>query len=131
MLSIFEKNIGTSAVNFYLGGYGDFDNFAYDCCKAYQKTNPNVSLKLITPYITLSYQRNHLTHQVNRYDDIIYPEIEDKPLRLAILYRNKWMVEKADCIICGICHPWGGAYKAYQYAKQKRKKIYNITGKEL
>lgn len=131
LLAFLEEKIGDNPADFYLGGYGAFDNFAYDCCKKYKKSHPNVSLILITPYMSVEYQRNHLEYQKKQYDEILYPEIEDKPLKFAISYRNKWMVEQADYLICGISHDWGGAYKTYQHAKRKNKPIWNLTGKEF
>ena len=131
LLNFFEENIGDLATDFYLGGYGEFDDFAYECCKKYKTTHLRVSLIFVTPYITVDYQKRHLKLQKERYDEIIYPGIEDKPLKLAICYRNKWMIEKADYFVCGISHEWGGAYKTYQHAKRKRKMIFNITGKEF
>ena len=131
ILNFLEEKVGNGFADFYLGGYGEFDNFAYECCKKYKETHRNVSLIFITPYITVEYQKNHLQYGKMVYDEIIYPEIEDKPLRFAISYRNQWMVEKADYVICGIDREWGGAYKTYQYAKRKNKYIYNITDKQL
>ena len=127
--ALLEKIVGDSAADMYLGDYGDFDSLAYNCCKKYKETHPNVSLIFITPYITPGYSRNHLEIQKGKYDAIIYPEIEDKPLKFAISYRNKWMVERADCVICGIMHKWGGAYTSYQHALRKKKAIYNIVDK--
>ena len=75
----------------------------------------------VTPYITLQYRKNHLDFIKGNYDLIIYPEIEGKPLKYAITYRNRWMVERSDALICGIDHSWGGAYKAYKYAKKQEK----------
>ena len=131
ILAFLEEKVGDKPADFYLGGYGSFDAFAYDCCKKYKATHPDASLIFITPYMTVEYQKNHLDYQKKRYDDIIYPEIEDKPPRFAITYRNRWMVEQADYVICGINHYWGGAYKTYQYAKRKKKYIYNVTDKEI
>ena len=131
LLAFLEEKIGDNPADFYLGGYGAFDNFAYDCCKKYKKSHPNVSLILITPYMSVEYQRNHLEYQKKQYDEILCPEIEDKPLKFAISYRNKWMVEQADYLICGISHDWGGAYKTYQHAKRKNKPIWNLTDKEF
>ena len=54
---------------------------------------------MITPYMTVEYQRNPLAYQKDKYDAIIYPEIEGKPQKFAISYRNKWMVDKADCVV--------------------------------
>ena len=65
------------------------------------------------------------------YDSIIYPEIENKPKRYAITYCNRYMVEKADFVVAYITHDWGGAYKTYKYAKQKKKEILNISGEEF
>ena len=131
LLEILETVVKDEPVELYLGEYGDFDALAYDCCKKYQATHPRVSLIFISPYITLSYQKTHLAYQKERYDGILYPEIEDKPLRFAIVYRNRWMVDKADVVICGIAHDWGGAYKTYRYAKKKGKEIYNISNTDI
>jgi len=110
----------------YLGGYGEFDSFAYDCCKKYKETHPNISLVFVTPYLTTDYQCNHLQYQETRYDSILYPEIEDKPKRYAITYRNKYMVEKADYVVAYVSHNWGGAYTTYRHAKRKHKEIFNL-----
>ena len=85
MLALLDEVIGRGAVDFYLGGIGGFDSFAYDCCKKYKQTHPDARLIFVTPYITENYQREHLQQQRERYDEIIYPEIEDKPLRFAVL----------------------------------------------
>ena len=73
------------------------------------------------------YQHNHLRFQKTMYDSVLYPEIENKPKRYAILYRNKYMVEKADYVIAYVSHNWGGAYSTYQYAKRKGKNIFNLA----
>lgn len=110
----------------YLGGYGGFDNFAYECCKKYKETHSRVSLVFVTPYISIEYQRNHLEFQKGMYDNIIFPDIENKPPKFAIIYRNKYMIEKADYVIAYIDHAFGGAYTTYKYAKTKKKEIYNL-----
>lgn len=124
LLGFFEETVGNRAADMYLGGYGNFDAFVYDCCKQYQKTHPNVSIYLITPYITPQYQEKHLKHQKSLYDGIIYPEIEDKPPRFAISYRNRWMVERADLVVSGVERAYGGAYQTYRYAKRKNKPVF-------
>ena len=126
ILAFLEEKVGDKPADMCLGGYGDFDSFAYDCCKKYKETHPNVLLLFITPYMTVEYQQNHLEYQKTRYDDIIYPEIEDKLPRFAISYRNKWMVEKADYVVAYVDHDWGGAYTTYKHAKRKGKFIFNL-----
>lgn len=131
ILSYLNEWIGEQAAELYFGGYGDFDHLAYRCGKKYQATHPMVSLIFITPYMTISYQANHLKGIQKQYDDIVYPPIEDKPPKLAILYRNQWMVDQSDLIVFGIEHEWGGAYQTYHYAKGRKKRILNIAEKEL
>ena len=75
-----------------------------------------MSLVFVTPY--LNFENSNLM-----YDYVIYPEIEDKPLRFAITYRNRYMVEKAEYIIFYLNREWGGAYQSYKYAKQKKKDL--------
>lgn len=126
ILDFLEENIGDSFVELYLGGYGAFDRFAYDCCKKFQTSHQNVKLIFVTPYINGNCRESN-------YDAIVYPEIEDKPLKFAISYRNKWMVQKADYVIAFIERSFGGAYQTYKYAKNmgkkyltSRKKMYKV-----
>ena len=130
ILSFFEDKVGNQPADMYLGGYGDFDNYAYSCCKKYKETHPDISLVFVTPYLTVEYQRNHLDYQQTRYDSILYPEIEDKPPRFAISYRNKYIVEKADYVVAYVDHDWGGAYTTYKHAKGKGKEILNLASFE-
>ncbi len=120
LIDILEREIGTCSAKMYLGGYGGFDSFAYTCCKKFKNQRPNVSLVFITPYLKVD------PILAQNYDSVIYPALEDKPKRYAIGYRNKYMVEKADLIIAYINHDWGGAYKTYEYAMRKGKRIINL-----
>ena len=127
ILAFLEQKVGDQPADMYLGGYGEFDSFAYDCCKKYKAEHQNVSLVFVTPYMTVDYQKNHLDCQKARYDFILYPEIEDKPKRYAITYRNRFMIEKADFVVAYVSHDWGGAYTAYKYAKRKGKEVFNLA----
>ncbi|MBQ9803148.1 MAG: hypothetical protein IJW51_08805 [Clostridia bacterium] len=131
ILSLLTELVGDRHAELYLGGYGSFDAFARKCGKKFQKTHPNTKLVFIPPYITIDYQKNHLNAEKDLYDEILYPSLEDKPLKFAILYRNKWMAERADCVIAYITHDWGGAYQTYKHAKRQNKPLYNISDNEL
>lgn len=127
ILAFLEEKVGDMTVELYLGGYGDFDDFSYDCCKKYKAMHPSALLVFVTPYITVEYQKNHLEYQRSRYDLILYPDIENVPKRLAILYRNRYMIDKADYVIAYVKYDWGGAYQTYKYAKRKGKVIFNLA----
>lgn len=120
LLAFLEATVGDRDADMYFGGYGNFDRFSYNCGKKYKKNHPKVNLLLITPYI------DRPIYKEDAYDGIIYPGIECKPARFAIIYRNRWMVENADYVIAYVNHTYGGAYTTYQYAVKKRKHIYNL-----
>ncbi len=44
ILAFLEEKIGDKFADMYLGGYGGFDDFAYDCCKKCKETHPNISI---------------------------------------------------------------------------------------
>ena len=119
-LSILERNVGDEPVEFYLGGSGGFDAFALECCKKYREVYKNALLVYVSPYIEVKGIQQG-------YDAVIYPEIEKKPLRFAVVYRNRYMIDKADMVVAFISRPFGGAYKTYSYAKRKKKKIFNLA----
>ena len=126
ILGFLLKKIGDRSACLYFGGYGNFDRFAYECCAKYKKMHPCVELVLVTPYITPEYQRSYLNERKREYDAIVYPEIENRPPKYAIVYRNRWMVEKSDVVICAVKHSFGGAYRAYSYAVRLGKSVYNL-----
>lgn len=68
-----------------------------------------------------------LKDKQEKYDMIIYPNIENVPARFAISHRNRWMVDVSDFIIAYINHNYGGAYSMYAYAKKRSKEIFNIA----
>ena len=122
IFEILQQNIGNEAAEIYLGEHGAFDEFAYYCCKKYKQMHKNVSLVFITPYMLSKCPKR-------RYDYIIYPEIEDKPIRFAISYRNKYMIQMADFVIAFVEREWGGAYQSYKYAIRKGKVVFNLAPK--
>lgn len=124
VLDFLETVLQGKDVYFYLGEYGAFDAFAYKCAKRFKLKQPNAKLVFITPY--LDFNHKCFSHIGDEFDEIIYPELEDVPLKFAISQRNKWIVNKSDLLICYIAHNYGGAYSMCTYAKKKNKKIYNI-----
>ena len=127
ILSLLTERGGDRPAELYLGGYFSFDTFACKCGKKYRETNPNTKLIFVTPYITESYQKNHLNDEKDRYDTILYPPLERVPPRYAISCRNRWMVEQAELVVAYVKHEWGGAYQTYTYARKKKKEIFNLA----
>ncbi len=126
LLKILEKEVGDSPADFYLGGYGGFDNYAKNVCKQFQKTHSLCKLYFITPYRSQKYLKNRL-YLEEYYDGVILPDISESCTKFAILKRNDWMIEQADLIIAYVEHTWGGAAKSLEKANKLKKKIYNLA----
>ena len=122
-----RKNLDENRVVCYLGGYGDFDEICARACRELKKTNANIELVYVAPYINISEQEKIKEMEREGFcDSSIYPPIENVPLKFAILKRNEWMMTSADMIIAYVNHSWGGAYKSLRIARRKKKRIVNI-----
>lgn len=125
ILDILNAEIKDETVDFYLGGYGQFDNIAKKSCESFQMTHPNAKHYFVTPYIDNEYLSGR-KNIIDTYDGSIYPDIENTPKRYAILQRNKWMVRQADLLIAFINYSWGGAVKTLEYAHKIKKRYINL-----
>lgn len=126
LLSLLEEISEGHQIDFYLGGYGNFDHFAKECAKKFKEKHPSARVIFITPYLNNAlYERKDYFEK--EYDEIIYPEIESVPLKFAISKRNEWMVKQADYVIGYVCTHYGGAYKALLYAHKHKKPYTNLN----
>ncbi len=131
IIKILENKAQNNKCQVYLGQYGGFDGFALSCAKKFKKSHTDTKLIFVTPYIYPEYRKTKDEYTKKDFDEIVYPELENVPPRFAILHRNKWIVSKADVLICYITYKYGGAYKMYKEAKRKNKEIYNISGVDV
>lgn len=127
ILDTLESRIGELPCEFFLGGYGSFDHFAYECARKFKGRHPDAKLFFVTPYLLKAYSQC----QAGEYDGVIYPPLENTPPRYAITRRNRWIVEQADLLIAYVTHEFGGAYAMYRYAKCKNKEIYRLRAQEF
>ncbi len=107
--------------NFYVGTNGAFDNMVYKVLQRINTERDDIRLNVVLAY---------LPTKGDNYKNSIYPEgLERVPLRFAISHRNKWMIEKADCVIVYVKRNFGGAAQFYEMAKKKGKRVINIAEK--
>ena len=105
-------------VDFLLGGQGNFDGFAWECCKEYKKINPNARLLYVSPC-----KGEQLDKQIaglkEAYDGLIYSPFCYLPLNDAIQKRNEWMINIAKLAIIYVDRHYGDAYRLFEYAQSK------------
>ena len=115
-----EKFIQQGVKEFLLGGYGKFDIMCAKAVKKLKGKYPHITSVLIIPYMYMDYNKE-------LYDCSEYPPIENVPRRYAILKRNEYMINRAECVIAYVKYSIGGAAKTYQYAMRKNKEIINLA----
>ena len=60
------------------------------------------------------------------FDESLYLLESRVPPRYAISYTNQEMILRADFVISGVCHHYGGAFTACNFAKRKKKIILDV-----
>lgn len=124
---ILENLIANRGVTvFYIGNQGAFDCMARSVLRELCKKYPHITYTVVLAYLP-SEHKDELS-QYQDYSDTMYPDgIETVPKRLAIDWRNHWLLKQADYVVTYITHSWGGAAKFADLANKKMKKVYNLS----
>lgn len=123
---IIEDEIKKGAKRFLCGGMGDFDYICAAQVRKLQDKYKDIKCELVIPYLTFKPRDDKI------FDDIIYPEgMEKFYFKNAIEERNKWMIKKADAVICYVEHKWGNAWKMMKFAEKSKKIIINYKNESI
>ena len=123
LIKLISKNSSQQTkIEFYLGGYGNFDKTAKKICLQIKQIYKNSKLCFVTPYQNENYLKKHR----DNFDEIILPDTNNVPPKYAIQKRNFWIVRKADFIISYINHPFGNSIKYIKYAQKIKKEYINL-----
>lgn len=121
VLKLVEEN---DDVVFYVGNQGGFDAMAHGVLKELSETDPRIVYSVVLAY--MPGEKGEFDSDL--YDDTMYPEgLETVPRKFAISARNKWMVEKADTVICYKVVDFGGAAQFVNMAARRGKRIINLA----
>lgn len=116
-----EEHIKMGVDSFYVGNNGRFDAYVHGILQQLKTIYPHIHYGVVISSLPIGGS--------SRYDseDTMYPEgLEEGPPKFAIDRRNRWMVNKADYVICYVRYSWGGAYKFSQLAKRQGKQVLNL-----
>lgn len=125
MLALLENLCKNVQTDFYLGGYGNFDRFALNCTKKFKEKHPQSRIIYITPYLNINKDSYEKTTEI--YDEIIFPEIETAPLKIAIIKRNQWIIKNSDFIVAYLERKWSEAATSVRYAYKIQKPVINTA----
>lgn len=109
---------------FYVGNQGNFDRMVRSVLKEVTTAYPGVRYAVVLAYMPSAKKR------ADDFSDTLLPDgIEKVPKRFAIPWRNKWMIEHADCVVTYVTRPCGGASRFADYARKNGKKLQPLADK--
>ena len=114
---------------FYTGGMGEFDSKCASAVRYAKRQYPHlrIRLALVLPYMSNKLNTEKAYYEYY-YDEIIIPEeLCGVHYKAAIQKRNRWLVDRADCLIAYLFRDFGGAYETIKYAKKQGKPVINLA----
>lgn len=110
--------------DFYVGNHGHFDEIVLSTLRELKKLYPHIRYSVVLAYMPGNADKAGEGY----FAEAILPEgIETKPPHYAIVWRNRWMIDRADYVVTYITHSFGGAAKFAEIAKRKNKHVININ----
>ena len=109
---------------FYISGQGKFDEMVL-----YNLHDIWLSYPHIKYYVVLDYLPKKFT--VYDYPTEIVEGIDKVPKKYAMDFRNKWMIDNSDIVVTYVTQRLSGAAKLVEQAKQKEKRIIDLTDNDL
>ena len=126
--SILKKD---SSFVFYSGDMGEFDKMCSAAVRTAKRRHPELNIKLmvVLPYMMAKINTDKDFYN-KLYDDIIIPiELSDAHYKSAITKRNRWIIDRSDCLIAYVYRDFGGAYATLKYAYRMEKEVINLADK--
>ena len=106
---------------------GNFDFYIYQVLCELEKKYPEIRFTVVLAYMPCKKRQGDT---FDWYRTTIYPKgIEKIPIRFALSFRNKWMIERSDSAATYILYSSGGAVCGA--CRKKRKDLYQFTGIDL
>ena len=128
LFETFKEIIDKGCENFYFGGLGMFDELCHKIVSELKLTNSYIKriFCLSDPrHLRINKRPKWLNNE--DYEDFIYLDLEFDWWYQRIYYRNCAMIDKSDIVVFyAEERENSGAYKAFKYAKQKKKAIINL-----
>ena len=113
------ENHGVSI--FYVGNHGNFDRLVARTLQKLQQLYPFITFNVVLAYLPTAMDARHSKNT-------LYPNgIETVPKRFAIVWRNRWMLDKSSYVVTYVRAPVGGAAKFKALAEKQNKTVINLA----
>lgn len=118
--------VDQGADEFYVGCDGNFDRMA---ARALFQMQQKHAIAFAVVQSRLPTARDALYHpEWGMYPTILPEAVELGPPRFAIDRRNRWLLDRADCVVTYVLRGTGGAAKYMALAERRGKTVLNLVG---
>lgn len=113
---------------FYFGGFGMFDSLCHKIVSELKKVYPSIKrVFCLSDPRHLRISKRPIWLKNEDYEEFIYLYLDNDWWYKRIYFRNCAMIDKSDIVLFYVEERENsGAYKAYKYAKLKKKEIINL-----
>lgn len=118
IVNLIEKH---GATRFYVGNQGHFDYAVLQILRTCKQNYPYIQYSVV-----LAYLPGEALPGIDAAETLLPEVVERAPRRYAICYRNRWMLENADCVVTYIRHTYGGAARYAAQAERRGKEIVRL-----
>ena len=126
LFNAIDEALAYGCTVFYTGAMGKFDELFSSAVRARKKTQPEIKLICVKPYMTKEINE-YGEYLYTLYDDIFIPtELAGVHYKSAIKKRNRWLVDHSDFIIGYTIRNYGGAYETIKYAMNNNKTVVQL-----
>lgn len=119
LIRLIEEN---KEITILVGTHGSFDGMVQETLKNLAPRYPKLKYAVVLAYFPVKAE----DHQLAGCPTMLPEGIENVPKRFAISFRNGYMVDVCDSVLCYITHDWGGAARFVEKARRKGKRIINL-----
>jgi len=128
LLETFKDLIEKGCENFYFGGFGMFDELCHKIVSELKLTYSHIKrIFCLSDPRHLRINKRPKWLKSENYEDFVYLDLDFDWWYQRIYYRNCAMIDKSDIVLFYVEElKNSGAYKAFKYAKQKKKSIINL-----
>ena len=124
LLPVLSHLIDEGVDSFLVGNQGGFDSTVLHTLRLLKEKHPHITYNVVLAYMPGAKEEWSAYEPMETF----YPEgLESVHPRYAISWRNKWMVQESDVVVCYVTHSWGGAAQYMEYARRKKKTVINIA----
>ncbi len=128
LTTAFKNLINEGCEIFLFGGFGMFDELCHRLISELKSTYKNIKrIYCLSDPRHLRPSKRPKWLKSEDYEDFVYLDLQFDWWYKRIYFRNCAMIDKSDVVVFYVEERKNsGAYKAYKYAKQKKKRIINL-----